>query len=331
MSLSSLTKESVVLAMKEFDELGSEVFLHKYGFKKAKKYWLLFEGIKYPSKAIAGVAHGYATGSILYGSSFTGGEASVGRRLRALGFEVYVEPNNPDWNRDELVLALELYSLSEGSTPGKTSRQVIELSDYLKKIHAWLGTKAGGTFRNPNGVALKLMNFRALDPTYTSQNKVGMKSGNKLEKSLWQEFFGRPEALREEARIIRAAYEALAVGEGASYSEDDVPYEASEGGLVFRLHKRYERDRKIIALKKAKARKSGSLKCEVCSFDFGATYGALGDDYIEVHHVRPVSTLGAGYKTSLKDLALLCANCHRMAHRRRVTLTLEELKNSILP
>jgi 5-methylcytosine-specific restriction protein A len=34
-------------------------------------------------------------------------------------------------------------------------------------------------------------------------------------------------------------------------------------------------------------------------------------------------------KTHLNDLALLCANCHRMAHRKRIPLTVDELKAAI--
>jgi 5-methylcytosine-specific restriction protein A len=91
-----------------------------------------------------------------------------------------------------------------------------------------------------------------------------------------------------------------------------------------RLHKRYERDPKLIKEKRKAAAPDG-LVCEVCGFDYKAAYGDLGEGYIEVHHLRPVHRLVAGTKTKLSDLALLCANCHRMAHRKRSPLSLEEL------
>ncbi|RZK29449.1 MAG: HNH endonuclease, partial [Hymenobacter sp.] len=71
---------------------------------------------------------------------------------------------------------------------------------------------------------------------------------------------------------------------------------------------------------------AGSMACEVCGFDFEAAYGELGAGYIEVHHTKPVHTLAPGTKTKLADLALLCANCHRMAHRRRFPLPLDSIR-----
>jgi len=47
--------------------------------------------------------------------------------------------------------------------------------------------------------------------------------------------------------------------------------------------------------------------------------------HIEVHHLRPVHTMKPGEKTKLADLALLCSNCHRMAHRGRTPLPLVAL------
>ena len=60
-------------------------------------------------------------------------------------------------------------------------------------------------------------------------------------------------------------------------------------------------------------------------------YGQRGKDYIEVHHVIPLSE----FKTEIwvnpaTDMAVVCANCHRMIHREKNNiLTLEELKKII--
>ncbi|WP_416908036.1 MAG: HNH endonuclease [Polymorphobacter sp.] len=104
------------------------------------------------------------------------------------------------------------------------------------------------------------------------------------------------------------------------------PYEGEEGGVIVRLHKRYERDPRLVADKRKAARLAGDFSCEVCGFDFKASYGDLGAGFFEVHHTQPVHMMKPGSKTKLNDLAQLCANCHRMAHRRRVPLTLEELR-----
>jgi 5-methylcytosine-specific restriction protein A len=82
-----------------------------------------------------------------------------------------------------------------------------------------------------------------------------------------------------------------------------------------------------VTTKKARAmRDGGRLTCEGCDFDFADTYGERGKGYMEVHHTRPVHEIRPGQVTRLADLALVCANCHRMIHARRPWLKLEELR-----
>jgi 5-methylcytosine-specific restriction protein A len=67
--------------------------------------------------------------------------------------------------------------------------------------------------------------------------------------------------------------------------------------------------------------------CLACGFNFEEKYGELGEDYIVVHHVIPVSQIGSDYKIDpLRDLVTICANCHAMVHRYNPPLTVEELK-----
>ncbi|MDP9798772.1 hypothetical protein J2S43_007284 [Catenuloplanes nepalensis] len=88
MSLSDLTRESVLEAIAECDTLGREAFRRRYGFGAALEYVLVHEGGEYDSKAIAGVAHRYAAGVVLPAGRFTGGVDSVVRQLSRLGFTV---------------------------------------------------------------------------------------------------------------------------------------------------------------------------------------------------------------------------------------------------
>lgn len=56
--------------------------------------------------------------------------------------------------------------------------------------------------------------------------------------------------------------------------------------------------------------------CQCCGFDFEKTYGELGKNFIHVHHIRPLRTLGEGYCINpVTDLIPLCPNCHAMIHR----------------
>ena len=56
-------------------------------------------------------------------------------------------------------------------------------------------------------------------------------------------------------------------------------------------------------------------------------YGSRGKDYVEVHHLTPLHVSGET-TTKPSDLAILCANCHRMVHRAPWT-TPEELRKSL--
>lgn len=75
-----------------------------------------------------------------------------------------------------------------------------------------------------------------------------------------------------------------------------------------------------------KSKNNGKLFCEICKFDYKEKYGELGEDYIEGHHVIPVSELEEGSKTKVEDIILVCANCHRMLHRKKPWLSKEQLK-----
>lgn len=56
--------------------------------------------------------------------------------------------------------------------------------------------------------------------------------------------------------------------------------------------------------------------CAACGFSFELSYGDVGRDFIDVHHLVPVSWLGSGYELDpVTDLVPLCANCHAMAHQ----------------
>lgn len=69
--------------------------------------------------------------------------------------------------------------------------------------------------------------------------------------------------------------------------------------------------------------------CSVCGFSFEEAFGDLGRKYIEVHHLKQVADVGGEYIINpIKDLRPVCANCHRMLHKRRPALSIEELKSN---
>ncbi len=69
-------------------------------------------------------------------------------------------------------------------------------------------------------------------------------------------------------------------------------------------------------------------KCQVCGFDFEKVYGERGKEYIEVHHIKPLSEIGETYQVDpINDLIPVCSNCHRMIHRdKNNVLSIDDLK-----
>jgi hypothetical protein len=108
--------------------------------------------------------------------------------------------------------------------------------------------------------------------------------------------------------------------EGMEAEED---YQALEGGSQPRLVNHYERN----AVLRSKAIAIHGTKCKACEFDFKATYGKHGEDYIEVHHLKLLSKLVVPTMIDPKtDMTVLCSNCHRMVHRNKNNvLSVDEL------
>lgn len=70
------------------DPVNGPQLLERLHFKPARSYRVVVDGKFYDSKAVAGIAHGLATGEYLDGGTFTGGSRSVVSVLRRLGFYV---------------------------------------------------------------------------------------------------------------------------------------------------------------------------------------------------------------------------------------------------
>lgn len=87
--LTLLTSPNAVeAAIAEWDSLGREEFLKKYGLKHSRQYPLYFNGKTYNSTAIACVAYGKQHGVTLPPSDLYGGAATVVTTLSLLGFDV---------------------------------------------------------------------------------------------------------------------------------------------------------------------------------------------------------------------------------------------------
>jgi Zn finger protein HypA/HybF involved in hydrogenase expression len=116
-------------------------------------------------------------------------------------------------------------------------------------------------------------------------------------------------------------------GETEALDLDDESFH--ENAVAYRLHRVRERSaslrqRKLMAMRRA----NRFLRCEACDSRLDQVYGELGDALYECHHLVPLSTL-AETETRLSDLAVLCPNCHSVAHRLKPWPTIGQLRAAV--
>ena len=105
---------------------------------------------------------------------------------------------NPPWAEEELILALDLYvrwGLLDAANPA-----VMDLSNVLNNLTIHSERPDEDRFRNPNGVALKLANFAAIDPNH---NGRGMTRGGKRDALVWNQYSLDEDTLAATAAAIR--------------------------------------------------------------------------------------------------------------------------------
>lgn len=233
---------------------------------------------------------------------------------------------NPTWVKDELILALDLYFRLELKDLNKNHPEIVALSKLLNDLPVHTPSHKNKKFRNPTGIHMKLRNFIRFDNDRAGR---GLQRGGKMEEKVWHEFAADRDKLRATAQAIAENYKALDRSDDLMI-EDDEDDSFSEGKILSRIHRLRERNATIIKKKKEKVwKETRKLECEVCGFDFGKQYGELGSKYAECHHTLPLSKLKGQSKTKLSDLAIVCANCHRMLHRSRSWLSIAELKEIV--
>lgn len=234
---------------------------------------------------------------------------------------------NPNWTRDEIILALDFYHKNFPNIPDKKSLKIKELSDKIISLGLSIGIGKNKDYRNVNGVFMKLMNFHSCNKDYLG---TGLKSVSKLDKLIYDEFKDKKELSNIAKNIaLSIKYQKYNL---SSYDEDNFSYEVKEGKILSKMHQYRERDSKIVELKKISVfSDKGKLCCEACNFDFNKMYGKYGEGYIECHHITPLSKIDVNKKTKLEDLALLCSNCHRMVHHKAPWLTIKQLRKILRP
>ncbi len=205
-----------------------------------------------------------------------------------------------------------------------TDPRAIELAQILKSLPIHPVAVRTSKFRSPASVQRKGADILSLMPAYT-----GVRTrGGKLDDVVLSQFLSDSGSMIATARAIESL-DNTDLPEALPDELEDFEDDAPEGRLLYRRHRIYERSRSLRLKRIAAATQNGeSLCCQACGFDFAQVYGLWGEGYIQVHHTVPLHETGP-VRTRLPDLALLCANCHAMAHRARPWPSVPELRDLI--
>lgn len=121
--------------------------------------------------------------------------------------------------------------------------------------------------------------------------------------------------------LVKADY-----GETVYPDEVDTNQKYSEGKTRQVTVNSYERNQ----LARQECIEYYGLNCQVCNFNFKDKFGDLGQNFIHVHHIIDLSTIGKEYSVNPKtDLIPVCPNCHAMLHKQKPAYSIEALKEKI--
>ncbi|MFT3806053.1 MrcB family domain-containing protein [Arenimonas sp.] len=202
-------------------------------------------------------------------------------------------------------------SLNQGMTEAKAS--------YSSDAKTALLTRAAN-FRAALGPQHNQFSHQTIDlaPSSSNNDTAFYEAGNILAVYYSASDLPPEEQLAFDLRTAIDLYEKLLLAEqleeSTAYVEGDEPEgQEYEDGAKLRLHKRIERNKKLVQ----KVKNERGTTCEACGFNFGKKYGSIGEGFIEAHHLKPIAQL-QGAKVPMdpkKDFVVLCPNCHRMIHR----------------
>lgn len=97
------------------------------------------------------------------------------------------------WTREELILAINLYSKLPFGKFHKNNTEVIALAHLIG--------------RTPSSVGLKLGNLASFDPMLQARGIKGASNSSKLDRLVWDEFYGNIDTVAFESELLRAKKE----------------------------------------------------------------------------------------------------------------------------
>src|ERR1700743_1328700 len=122
------------------------------------------------------------------------------------------------WTRDELILAINLYSKITFGQMHQNNPAIVDLAIIIG--------------RTPGSIAYKLVNFASLDPRLKQK---GMVNASKLDKAVWQEYMADWDDIYIESEKLLATKKHTTIEKLYNVNLDD--YKEAKGKEVERIVK----------------------------------------------------------------------------------------------
>lgn len=125
-----------------------------------------------------------------------------------------------NWNREELVVAFNLYCRIPFGKISSNNPKIISLAKIIG--------------RTPSAVSLKLSNFARLDPELQKRNISGMSHGSKSDVEIWNEFHGNWDELTFESETLLAQLKNESIENSTRINLDSLPKEGKERDAIIK-------------------------------------------------------------------------------------------------
>jgi 5-methylcytosine-specific restriction protein A len=217
-------------------------------------------------------------------------------------------------------------SLNQGVTEitkkyGSSAREALKLKaeDFRAQMQ---GLPPGFLYSN---IKLEYPNSRGSDLARSYE------AGNIFSKFYQTDTLPKNEEFYADIQTVLRIYKTLIYNESATLEIVETnkdQFTGFEDLRKFRFHKRIERNQQLLK----KVKQIQGYICKACGIDFQEKYGELGIEFIEAHHLKPISQL-SGDRVQLdarNDFTVLCSNCHSMIHRLKDPSDLDLLRSIIL-
>jgi 5-methylcytosine-specific restriction protein A len=231
---------------------------------------------------------------------------------------------NPNWTREELILALELYYQLDQGQMHKGNPKLISVSNEIRGFNIHLDIPDPNKFRNPSSIARRLGNFKTMDEGYDG---VGLTNSSKLAKEVFSEFKNRRNSLILEATSIRKNL----LKPTTQFDLSKLEFKLNDKSeFLFNFHKNRESDPLVLKVKKESTLlTSDSLNCEICGFDPIVFYGEIGNDVMEIHYNKGIKGEPGLESSTMEDFIIVCSNCHKVLDKNFNIINSIDLKNII--